>query len=132
LIQILDYQLFADPDAVNNRNFFPRSRVASSGTTSSRTLRADRLKTRSQQWSHSGKSLGGAALPDGELWTFHVPESLQCRYHLAPRYENVCFDRSLSLRKRGSELGGIGHPLVDALLKEVSEPGFTGEVAKNP
>jgi len=74
--------------------------------------------------------LGGAAMPDGELWTFHVPEALQRRYHLAPRYENVCFDRALSLRKRGSELGGIGHPLIDALLKEVSEPGFTGEVSQ--
>jgi hypothetical protein len=69
-------------------------------------------------------------MPVGELWTFHVPEALQRRYHLAPRYENVCFDRALSLRKRGSELGGIGHPLVDALLKEVSEPSFTGEVSQ--
>ncbi|MCL5421038.1 MAG: DEAD/DEAH box helicase [Nitrospirae bacterium] len=73
--------------------------------------------------------LGGAAMPEGEFWTFHVPEALQRRYHLAPRYEKVCFDRALSLRSRGSELGGIGHPFVDALLKEVKEPGFTGEVA---
>jgi len=74
--------------------------------------------------------LGGAAMPDGEFWTFHVPEALQRRYHLAPRYDNICFERALSLRKRSSELGGIGHPLVDALLKEVSEPSFTGEVTQ--
>lgn len=83
------------------------------------------------QWVRSAVlRLGGAAMPDGDLWTFHVPEALQRSYHLAPRYENVCFDRALSLRKRGSELGGIGHPLVDALLKEVSEPSFTGEVSQ--
>ena len=73
--------------------------------------------------------LGGSAIPEGEFWTFHVPEALQRRYHVAPRYEKMCFDRALSLRSRGSELGGIGHPLVDALLNEVKEPGFTGEVS---
>lgn len=73
--------------------------------------------------------LGGAAIPEGAFWTFHVPEALQRRYHIAPRYEKVCFDRALSLRSRGSELGGIGHPLVDALLKEVREPSFAGEVS---
>ncbi len=73
--------------------------------------------------------LGGAALPNGDFWTFHVPEMLQRSHHLAPRYDKVCFDRALSLRTRGSELGGIGHPLVDALLKEVKDPGFAGEVA---
>jgi hypothetical protein len=83
------------------------------------------------QWVRSSiLRLGGTAMPIGELWTFHVPEVLQRRYHLAPRYENVCFDRALSLRSRGSELGGIGHPLVDALLKEVIEPGFSGEVSQ--
>lgn len=73
--------------------------------------------------------LGGAAVPQDEFWTFHIPEELQRKYHLAPRYEKVCFNRALSLRSRGSELGGIGHPLVDALMKEVKEPGFSGEVA---
>lgn len=74
--------------------------------------------------------LGGAAIPEGEFWTFHTPETLQRRYHLAPRYEKMCFDRALSLRSRGSELGGIGHPLVDALLKEAKEPNLAGEVSR--
>jgi ERCC4-related helicase len=73
--------------------------------------------------------LGGAVIPEGEFWTIHVPETLQRRYHLAPRYEKVCFDRALTLRSRGSELGGIGHPLVDALLKEMKEPSFSGDVS---
>ena len=72
--------------------------------------------------------LGGTAVPEGEFWTFHVPEILQRHYHLAPRYAKVCFDRTLSLRSRGSELGGIGHPLVDTLLKEMKEPAFAGDV----
>jgi len=74
--------------------------------------------------------LEGAAIPDGAFWTFHVPEVLQRKYHLAPKYERMCFDRKLSLRARDSELGGIGHPLVDALLQEAKDPAFTGAVAK--
>ncbi len=73
--------------------------------------------------------LGGAAVPEGEFWTFHCPEALQRKYHLAPRHEKVCFDRALSLRSRGSELGGLGHPLIDALLNEVKDPGFAGDIA---
>ena len=51
---------------------------------------------------------------------------LQRRYLLATRYENG----ALSRRSRGSELGGIGHPLADALLKEVVEQGFAGGVSQ--
>lgn len=73
---------------------------------------------------------GGQAVPNSDFWTLHVPESLQRKYQIAPRFEKVCFDRALSLRTRGSELGGIGHPLVDALLKEAQEPTFAGVVTK--
>ncbi len=74
--------------------------------------------------------LGGAAVPDGEFWTFHTPDPLQRRFHLAPRYERICFDRALAMRTRSSELGGVGHPLVDALLAVAREPAFTGETAR--
>jgi superfamily II DNA or RNA helicase len=73
--------------------------------------------------------LGGAAIPDGDFWTLIVPDALQRRYHLAPRYERVCFDRALCLRSRGADLGGIGHPVVDALLREFREQNFCGDVA---
>lgn len=73
--------------------------------------------------------LGGAVIPDESFWMFHVPEALQRKYHLAPRYERICFDRALALRARDSELGGIGHPLVDALLREARDPAFPGAVA---
>ncbi|MGQ0652821.1 MAG: DEAD/DEAH box helicase [Betaproteobacteria bacterium] len=74
--------------------------------------------------------LGGAAIPDGQFWMLHVPESLQRKHHLAPRYARICFDRDLALRVRNSELGGIGHPLVDALLHEAKDPAFQGSVAR--
>ena len=74
--------------------------------------------------------LGGAAVPDGEFWTFHTPDPLQHRFHLAPRYERICFDRALAMRTRNSELGGVGHPLVDALLAVTREPAFRGETAR--
>jgi len=74
--------------------------------------------------------LGGGAVLDGAFWTFYTPDALQQRFHLAPRYEHVCFDRALAMRTRNSELGGVGHPLIDSLLIVTHEPTFAGEVAK--
>ncbi len=73
-------------------------------------------------------NLGGGAVPTGEFWTLICPDSLQRNYRLLPRYERVCFDRDIALRNRGCELGGIGHPLVDALLAETRSPTLAGEV----
>jgi hypothetical protein len=42
----------------------------------------------------------------------------------------ICFDRALALRARDSELGGIGHPLVDALLEEARDNAFLGSVTQ--
>jgi superfamily II DNA or RNA helicase len=72
--------------------------------------------------------LGGGAVPTGEFWSFICPESLQRKYRLLPKYEKICFDREVALRNRGCELGGIGHPLVDALLEETRSAALTGEV----
>lgn len=74
--------------------------------------------------------LGGATIPDGAFWSIHVPETLQRKHHLAPRYERICFDRDLALRARDSELGGIGHPLVDALLTEARDTEFAGSISR--
>jgi len=73
--------------------------------------------------------LGGGAIPTGEFWTFICPEPLQRKYRLLPRYEKVCFDRDVALRHRACELGGIGHPLVDALLEETRSGVLAGDVA---
>lgn len=72
--------------------------------------------------------LGGGAMPTGEFWTFICPEALQRKYRLLPRYDRMCFDRPLALRTRGCELGGIGHPLVDALLEEARSAAVPGDV----
>jgi len=73
--------------------------------------------------------LGGGAIPTGEFWSFICPEALQRKYRLFPKYEKVCFDRAIALRNRGCELGGVGHPLVDALLEETRSAALPGEVA---
>jgi hypothetical protein len=73
--------------------------------------------------------LGGGVIPDGDFWALITPEPLRHKYHLAPRFEKVCFERSLALRTRGSEIGGLGHPLVNALTEEVLKPEFRGSVA---
>ncbi|MBI4468459.1 MAG: DEAD/DEAH box helicase family protein [Acidobacteria bacterium] len=73
--------------------------------------------------------LGGGAIPTGKFWTFICPDSMQRRYRLLSKYENVCFDRDTALRNRACELGGIGHPLVDAILEETRSPAVAGEVA---
>jgi hypothetical protein len=72
--------------------------------------------------------LGGAVVPDREFWTILPPDFLQAKYRLAPRYDRICFDRHLATRTRNCELGGVGHPLVDALLKHVRKPEFGGSV----
>jgi superfamily II DNA or RNA helicase len=83
------------------------------------------------RWARSAVlRMGGAAVPGGEFWTFHTPEPLQHRFHLAPRYERVCFDRELAMRTRNSELGGIGHPLIDTLLNVTRGPTFSGETSR--
>jgi superfamily II DNA/RNA helicase len=73
--------------------------------------------------------LGGAAIPEGDFWTLLTPESMRQRHRLAPRYERVCFDRDLAMRIRNCELGGLGHPLVDALIHEFRQPTFPGFVS---
>ena len=73
--------------------------------------------------------LGGAALPDGEFWTLITPESLRQPYRLPPRYDRISFDRELAMRVRNCELAGLGHPLVDALIHELRQPGFQGSVS---
>ncbi len=45
-----------------------------------------------------------------------------------PRYERISFDRDLATRTGNCEIGGIGHPLVDALIKQVRKPEFQGSV----
>jgi superfamily II DNA or RNA helicase len=73
--------------------------------------------------------LGGAVLPVGEFWQVLTPDCLKSFTHVAPKYENITFDRELAMRKKKCELLGIGHPLVDALIGYLQNAPFSGDAA---
>ena len=76
--------------------------------------------------------LGGTMLPIGEFWNIQSPECLKAFSQVAPRYENVTFDRELSMRKKRCELLGIGHPLIDALIAYLQNAPFSGDTTCLP
>jgi hypothetical protein len=61
-----------------------------------------------------------------------TPEPLKNFANVGARSDNVTFDRALATRKKGSELFGMGHPFVDALLIHLQNPPFGAEVACLP
>jgi len=73
--------------------------------------------------------LGGSMLPVGEMWQVLTPDCLKSFPQVAPRYENVTFDRELSMRKKKCELFGIGHPFIDALIGYLQNAPFSGDAA---
>jgi len=73
--------------------------------------------------------LGGAILPDGETWRIETPPPLRGQPRVSARYESVTFDRAVAMRKRNTELLGLGHPLVDALISYLRRPSWKGDVA---
>ena len=73
--------------------------------------------------------LGGAILPDGETWRIETPPPLRGQPRVSARYESVTFDRAVAMRKRNTELLGLGHPLVDALISYLKRPSRKGDVA---
>jgi len=73
--------------------------------------------------------LGGSMLPTGEFWQVLAPEVLKAFSQVAPKYENVTFDRELAMRKKKCELLGIGHPLIDALIAYLQNAPFSGDTA---
>jgi superfamily II DNA or RNA helicase len=72
--------------------------------------------------------LGGSVLPHGESIRVEVPEQLQSTRGVAPRYEAATFDRQVAMRRRQTELLGIGHPLIDALISFLQSAQIPGEV----
>ncbi len=73
--------------------------------------------------------LGGAVLPEEDMFRIEVPEALWTCPRVARTYEHATFDRALAMRRRRAQLMGLGHPLVDALVEYYSSPGVRGEVA---
>jgi superfamily II DNA or RNA helicase len=72
--------------------------------------------------------LGGSFIPSGEIVAIGVPETLKKYPGVSSRYENVTFSRHVATRKKGVDLIGIGHPLIDALLDYCGTDAVSGEV----
>ena len=71
-------------------------------------------------------------LPTGEFWQIAAPDCLKGFSQVNPQYNIVTFDRALSTRTKKSELFGIGHPLVDALLTYLQNAPFDADTAYLP
>jgi superfamily II DNA or RNA helicase len=76
--------------------------------------------------------LGGTVLPIGEFWQVLTPDCLKTFSQVAPKYENITFDRELATRKKKCELLGLGHPLIDALVAYLQNAPFSGDTAILP
>ncbi len=73
--------------------------------------------------------LGGAFVPGGALVQIEAPEVLMDYPGVVRSYHDVTFDRDLAMRRRNVHLLGLGHPLVDALLRHFQRPQQAGDVA---
>jgi SNF2 family DNA or RNA helicase len=73
--------------------------------------------------------LGGAVLPREEFISIEVPKALQKYPHVLPKYDLATFDRDAAMRKRTTELLGIGHPLIDALITHLQNASVQGEIS---
>ncbi len=76
--------------------------------------------------------LGGTVLPVGEFWQVLTPDCLKTFSRVAPKYENVTFERELAMRKKKCELMGMGHPLIDAVIAYLQNAPFSGDTAMLP
>lgn len=75
-------------------------------------------------------SLGGSFIPSDETVSIGVPDALQSYRGVSARYENVTFSRKVAIRKKGIDLLGIGHPLIDALIDYYRSDMISGEVLR--
>lgn len=72
--------------------------------------------------------LGGSFIPSGELVNIVVPSSLLNFPNVSSRYENMTFSRKTATRKKGVDLLGIGHPLIDALIEYYKKEDVSGDI----
>lgn len=73
-------------------------------------------------------SLGGSFIPSGEIISIVVPPALKKYSGVSSRYESATFSRKIATRKKGIELMGIGHPLIDALIDYYRSEAVSGNV----
>lgn len=72
--------------------------------------------------------LGGSFIPSRDLVNITVPPALKKYRDMAPAYTNATFSRKIATRKKGVDLLGIGHPLIDALVDYFQSEAVSGEV----
>ncbi len=72
--------------------------------------------------------LGGSFLPKGDFYSIVTPKTLLAYPNVLPKYELVAFNREAAMRKRQAELIGLGHPLIDALIKYFQQATIPGDV----
>lgn len=72
--------------------------------------------------------LGGSFIPSDDLVSLHIPPVLKSFPEVASNYENITFSREAATRKRGVELLGLGHPVIDALIAYCRSDVLVGEV----
>jgi SNF2 family DNA or RNA helicase len=72
--------------------------------------------------------MGGSFIPSGDLISITVPPVLKKYPGVASRYENVTFSRKAATRKKKVDLLGLGHPLIDALIRYFKSDVLTGEL----
>lgn len=72
--------------------------------------------------------LGGSFVPSGDTVYVTVPDSLKKYPNVASIYDNVTFSRKVATRKKGVDLLGLGHPLIDALISYCKSELLQGEV----
>ena len=73
--------------------------------------------------------LGGTCIEDGDFFRIETPEVLRTCPNVAARYDTACFRRDVAMHRKGADLMGLGHPLVDALIAHFAGPTWSGEVA---
>lgn len=73
-------------------------------------------------------SLGGSFIPSGEVVNIAVPHILMKYPNVSAKYENVTFSRKVATKQKGVELLGLGHPLIDALIKHFQQDSVRGDV----
>jgi superfamily II DNA or RNA helicase len=73
--------------------------------------------------------LGGAFIPNGDVVTIESPEILLSYPGVVPRYREATFERDVAMRRRNVQLLGLGHPLVDALIRHLQRPQQAGDAS---
>jgi hypothetical protein len=72
--------------------------------------------------------LGGAFIPNGEIVAIETPEILLSYPGVVPRYRESTFERDVAMRRRNVQLLGLGHPLVDSVIRHLQRPQQAGDV----